>query len=97
MPTIEEPSQGYEQRREPHVLHVLRFRPLRHRRLVARTAPEAVLDKAKSFTGPLALGAPSLQCGKYADAPAVCNDQAQFFNYEGQFARVSGWLRPPTS
>jgi len=59
--------------------------------------PDAVLDKAKAFTGPLALGAPSLECGKYADAPAVCNDQIQFFNYEGQFGRVSEWLRPPTS
>ena len=43
-----------------------------------------MLAKAKAFTGPLALGAPSLQCGKYADAPAVCNDQTQFFNYSGQ-------------
>jgi branched-chain amino acid transport system substrate-binding protein len=61
--------------------------------------PQAVLAKAKAFTGPLALGAPSLQCGKYADAPAVCNDQVQFFNYAGQrkFAKVSSWLRPPSS
>jgi branched-chain amino acid transport system substrate-binding protein len=61
--------------------------------------PQAVLAKAKAFTGPLALGAPSLQCGKYADAPAVCNDQVQFFNYSGQnkFAKVSSWLRPPSS
>jgi branched-chain amino acid transport system substrate-binding protein len=58
--------------------------------------PQAVLDKAKAFQGPLALGAPSLQCGKYPDAPAVCNDQIQFFNYEGQFGRVSEWLRPPS-
>jgi branched-chain amino acid transport system substrate-binding protein len=61
--------------------------------------PQAVLAKAKAFTGPLALGAPSLQCGKYSDAPAVCNDQVQFFNYAGQhkFTKVAGWLRPPTS
>ena len=61
--------------------------------------PQAVLAKAKAFTGPLALGAPSLQCGKYSDAPAVCNDQTQFFNYAGQnkFTKVAGWLRPPTS
>jgi branched-chain amino acid transport system substrate-binding protein len=61
--------------------------------------PEAILEKAKAFEGPLALGAPSLQCGKYDDAPAVCNDQVQFFHYEGQFkfTRVSGWLRPPGS
>jgi branched-chain amino acid transport system substrate-binding protein len=60
---------------------------------------DAVLAKAKAFKGPLALGAPSLQCGKYSEAPAVCNDQVQFFNYEGdrKFARVSQWLRPPTS
>lgn len=60
--------------------------------------PQAVLAKAKAFTGPLALGAPSLQCGKYSDAPAVCNDQIQFFNYSGQnkFTKVAGWLRPPS-
>lgn len=59
--------------------------------------PQAVLDKAKSFTGPVALGAPELRCGKYTDAPAVCNDQVQFFNYQGnrQFTKVSGWLTPP--
>jgi branched-chain amino acid transport system substrate-binding protein len=61
-------------------------------------SPQAVLAKAKAFTGPLALGAPSLQCGKYSDAPAVCNDQIQFFNYAGQkkFTKVAGWLRPPS-
>jgi branched-chain amino acid transport system substrate-binding protein len=59
--------------------------------------PQAVLAKAKAFTGPLALGAPELKCGKYTDAPAVCNDQTQFFNYAGnnQFTKVAGWLRPP--
>ena len=58
-----------------------------------------MLAKAKEFKGPLALGAPALQCGKYTDAPAVCNDQVQFFNYGGQnkFTKVAGWLRPPTS
>src|ERR671930_625222 len=54
--------------------------------------PQAVLAKAKEFKGPLALGAPQLQCGKYPDAPAVCNDQTQFFNYagNGKFAKVAG-------
>ncbi len=58
--------------------------------------PQAVLAKAKEFKGPLALGAPQLQCGKYADARAVCNDQTQFFNYagNGKFTKVAGWLRP---
>ncbi|HEY7223427.1 MAG TPA: ABC transporter substrate-binding protein [Micromonosporaceae bacterium] len=60
--------------------------------------PQAVQAKAKAFTGPLALGAPSLQCGKYSEAPAVCNDQVQFFNYAGtnKFTKVAGWTRPPT-
>ena len=31
------------------------------------------------FTGPVALGAPELQCEKYSDAPGICNDRAQFF------------------
>jgi branched-chain amino acid transport system substrate-binding protein len=64
-----------------------------------KITPQTVLAKAKEFKGPLALGAPALQCGKYTDAPAVCNDQVQFFNYGGQnkFTKVAGWLRPPTS
>ena len=60
--------------------------------------PQAVLAKAKAFTGPVALGAPALQCGKYPAAPAVCNDRAQFFQYEGKhvFVKVAGWLQPPS-
>jgi branched-chain amino acid transport system substrate-binding protein len=57
----------------------------------------AVLNKAKSFTGPVALGAPQLQCGKYSDAPAVCNDRTQFFTYHGKndFKKAASWLQPP--
>ena len=48
-------------------------------------------------SGPLALGPPKLQCGKYKDAPAICNDMFQAFTYEGKFAfkRASGWIGPP--
>jgi len=51
----------------------------------------------RSFKGPQALGAPSLQCGKYKAEPAACNDQTQFFQYQGKgvFKRLTGWLRPP--
>ncbi len=51
----------------------------------------------RNFKGPQALGAPSLQCGKYKAEPAACNDQTQFFQYEGKgvFKRLTGWLRPP--
>ena len=58
--------------------------------------PKTVLARAKAFKGPLALGAPKLQCGKYKDAPAICNDMFQAFTYEGkfQFKRASGWIGP---
>ncbi len=56
-----------------------------------------MLAKAKAFKGPQALGAPSLDCGKYSSAPAVCNDRAQFFLYKGKgvFVKSAGWLQPP--
>jgi branched-chain amino acid transport system substrate-binding protein len=58
---------------------------------------KAILDKARSFKGPVALGAPELQCGKYKETPAVCNDRTQFFTYAGknQFAKAAEWLQPP--
>jgi branched-chain amino acid transport system substrate-binding protein len=57
----------------------------------------AIAEQAKAFKGPLAFGAPSLQCGKYPEAPAVCNDQTKFFKYDGKgkFVRASGFVRPP--
>jgi branched-chain amino acid transport system substrate-binding protein len=62
-----------------------------------KLTPQAIADQAKAFKGPLVFGAPQVQCGKYPDAPAVCNDQTQFFKYggKGQFKRSSGFVRPP--
>jgi branched-chain amino acid transport system substrate-binding protein len=62
------------------------------------STPSAILAKAKAFTGPIALGAPQLACGKYPSAPAVCNDRAQFFQYHGKhaFVKVAPWLQPPS-
>ena len=64
----------------------------------ANLTPTAVLDKAKAFTGPVALGAPALQCGKYPSAPGICNDRTQFFVYKGkhEFVKSAGWLQPPS-
>jgi branched-chain amino acid transport system substrate-binding protein len=58
---------------------------------------DAIIEKARSFTGPVALGAPELQCEKYEDAPAICNDRTQFFTYSGknQFDKAAEWLQPP--
>jgi len=64
---------------------------------VSGITPGRVLAAAKAFKGPQALGAPSLDCGKFKAAPAVCNDRAQFFSYEGKgvFAKSAGWLEGP--
>jgi branched-chain amino acid transport system substrate-binding protein len=69
----------------------------------ANLSPSAILAKAKAFTGPQALGAPSLACGKYPSAPAVCNDRIQLFEYTGgvtkghpNWVKMSGWIQPPS-
>jgi branched-chain amino acid transport system substrate-binding protein len=69
----------------------------------ANLSPSAIQAKAKAFTGPQALGAPALACGKYASAPGVCNDRIQFFTYTGgvtsgkpQWTKAAGWLQPPS-
>jgi branched-chain amino acid transport system substrate-binding protein len=64
----------------------------------SKLSASAILAKAKAFTGPVALGAPSLDCGEFASAPAVCNDRTQFFLYKGKhvFIKMAGWLQPPS-
>ena len=69
----------------------------------ANLSPSAILAKAKAFTGPQALGAPSLACAKYSSAPAVCNDRIQLFEYTGGvtkgrpgWVKMSGWIQPPS-
>jgi branched-chain amino acid transport system substrate-binding protein len=68
----------------------------------ANLSPAAILAKAKAFTGPVALGAPSLDCGEFPSAPAVCNDRAQFFELTGMsgghpnWVKEAGWLQPPS-
>jgi branched-chain amino acid transport system substrate-binding protein len=61
-------------------------------------SPESIAAKAKAFKGPLALGPPTVQCGKYPDAPAICNDQMKVFKYEGKgaFKPASDWIGPPS-
>ena len=58
---------------------------------------ETIAEQAKAFKGPQAFGAPTLECGKYPEAPAICNDQTKFFNYEGKgkFTPAGGWQRSP--
>jgi branched-chain amino acid transport system substrate-binding protein len=58
---------------------------------------KAFADAAKAFKGPQAGGAPTIQCGKYPEAPAICNDQTKFYKYEGngKFTPAGGWQRSP--
>ena len=76
------------------LLTTVRF--LNEARATGSITPARVLAKAKAFKGPLALGPPKLVCGKYKDAPAICNDSIQAFTYQGKFAftRASGWISP---
>jgi branched-chain amino acid transport system substrate-binding protein len=62
-----------------------------------RITPARIIAQGKRFRGPVPLGAPSVRCGKIKSMPAVCNDQTQYFEYlgQGQFKRVSSWVRPP--
>jgi branched-chain amino acid transport system substrate-binding protein len=60
-------------------------------------SPATIAKQAKAFKGPLAMGAPTLDCGKNPAKPAICNDQTKFYKYEGKgkFTPASGWVRPP--
>ena len=54
--------------------------------------PAAINKQAKAFRGPVPLGAPTVKCGKYKAIPADCNDQTQFFEYQGR-RQVQAGLR----
>jgi branched-chain amino acid transport system substrate-binding protein len=49
---------------------------------------DGIVSEMKAFEGPLILGSPVLQCGKYPEAPGVCNDYTQFYKYNGA---QDGW------
>ena len=59
--------------------------------------PAAIIKQGKLERGPVPLGAPTVKCGKDSAIPAACNDQTQFFEYNGgfKFTRVSGWVKGP--
>jgi branched-chain amino acid transport system substrate-binding protein len=65
--------------------------------------PDGIVEQMKSFEGPLILGSPVLDCGKYPEAPGVCNDHTQFYKYNGPdgweqagdyYAPPEGWVAP---
>jgi branched-chain amino acid transport system substrate-binding protein len=56
-----------------------------------------LVKQMKAFRGPMVLGSPAIQCGKYKKAPAICNDYTQFYSYEGKgvFKKAGDWVPPP--
>ena len=42
---------------------------------------EAILEQMAAFEGPLILGSPVVDCGKYPEAPGNCGDHTQFYRY----------------
>jgi branched-chain amino acid transport system substrate-binding protein len=62
----------------------------------ASATPAEVAHAAKSFTGPMMLGSPQVDCGHYASAPALCGASSRVFRYagNGEFTAETGWLKP---
>ena len=59
---------------------------------VSRITPARVLARAKAFRGPLALGSPKLQCGKYKNAPGDLQRHVPGVHVPGQ-VRVQAGVR----
>jgi branched-chain amino acid transport system substrate-binding protein len=63
----------------------------------AHLSPAAVTAQIKAWNGPLLMGGPDIQCGKYRFTPGNCQDGNYFLRYlgSGKWARVSQWVEPP--
>ena len=63
----------------------------------ANLSPAALAAQVKKFRGPLLLGQPKVQCGKFPAYPANCGDGDHFFRYQGhdKFVPVSAWTYMP--
>ena len=63
-----------------------------------KITPAAISEQTHAFNGPLALGSPVIKCGKYPEAPAVCNDHTQFYQWNGNgnpMTKAGDWVGPP--
>jgi branched-chain amino acid transport system substrate-binding protein len=62
-----------------------------------KLSTDSIVSEMKAFKGPLILGSPVLQCGKYPEAPGVCNDFTQFYKYNGANAweHAGDFVGPP--
>ena len=65
----------------------------------SKLSPATIEAQVKKFRGPLLLGQPKVQCGKFPAYPANCGDGDHFFRYEGngKYVPVSPWTYMPLS
>ena len=49
----------------------------------AKLSPDTVRQAIKTYTGPVPLLAPSIQCGAFAAAPSVCNAYIRAYQWDG--------------
>jgi branched-chain amino acid transport system substrate-binding protein len=58
---------------------------------------DGIIQQMRAFNGPLVLGSPVIKCGQYPDAPGVCNNHTQFYQYMGKgvMKKVGDWVPPP--
>lgn len=63
----------------------------------ASATATTVAAQAKAFTGPMALGNATDNCGVNPQQAALCGDQIRIFQYLGgdNWKSLSGWLTPP--
>ena len=64
----------------------------------AHLTSSTLAEQAKKFKGPLLLGGPDIQCGRYRFAPGSCSDGNYFFHYvgHGKYTR-STWIEEPAA
>ena len=63
-----------------------------------KISDDAIVKQMLAFKGPLVLGSPVIQCGKYPKAPGVCNDHTQYYKWNGQgkpMTKSGDWVPPP--
>ena len=80
--------------RSPRSYH----RPVHERDRVREPDPGGDPGQAKAFKGPLALGAPSLDCGMFSVGPRGLQRPHPVLPLQRQehWAKEAGWLQPPS-
>jgi branched-chain amino acid transport system substrate-binding protein len=62
-----------------------------------KISSESIAAALNAYKGQVVMGPPSINCGGFKEAIAVCNNQTRFDQYlgAGKWKTVTGWLKPP--